>query len=243
MNPYLPKFFKSPKVILGLTLIVLALGSCTTAQLVSDSGFPAHQDSSIEKICLSPFVQNKVQFIHSLHVSLPGSNSSKVLGVTNINPENESFESIIMSLEGLVLFHVDFRDGKNEIKKSVDPFSSKAFQDGLIKDIQLIFLVPDGKLAKAGRIGDDTDSAACRYRSANDNLIDIAVLPNQGWSIKKYGATGKLIKSIQAIENSRLHGESQWQYPNRVILKGEGLFGYSLTMDLIEFNDLEESIP
>jgi hypothetical protein len=232
-----PRFLKSLRAF-GI-LIVFFFSSCSSNELAPIAPLETGATVTPGTECYLPFVESNIQFIHSLNVSLPGSANSIALGVTSIYPAKREFESVIMSIEGLVLFHSRFRNGKISIQKSVGPFSDKGFQEGLVGDIQLIFLSPDGRLAESGRLQNDTESIVCRFQTWQDHLIDVSVFPDKSWVIKDYNPKGQLNKTVRATTQIQESLKPGTPYPDRIVLKVEGLFGYSLTMDLIDFEVLD----
>ena len=224
-----PPFFNILKNLVPCLALCWLISACSTSQLPELRPYPPESTIELENRCQNIFLQENSQLVHALEVQLPGKNRSSVIGITNVYPGERILESVIMSIEGLVLFHARYSEASKEIFKSIDPFTSEQFSDGLLQDIQLIFLKPGVNLVHSGVTMDGTD--ICRYTNKNE-VVDILLLAKGNWVINQYDRK-KLIKSIQASDINAKVKSALNRYPGKLVLTHTGVFGYSLEMKLI----------
>lgn len=186
-----------------------------------------------EQTCLSPFAKNEIQFVHGLDITLPGNDTIAVIGVTTLIPEQQEFESVLMTIEGLVIFHAKESSQEREIIRKVDAFDSEALVDGLMKDIRLIFLKPDGSLEAVG--SHDTALSVCRFQMSDESTVDVINPDKSGWKIIKYSPSGSITKSISTTGLTKAENLHQ-SFPEQMILTGHGVMGYTIDMKLIQIN-------
>ncbi len=230
-----PLCFKILKTLFPGLLIWWLISSCSTGQLPELHPYARESVTELENRCLGVFLKKNTQLVHALGIQLPGKHRSSVIGITNVFPREKTLESVIMSVEGLVLFHARFSEESKEVFKSIDPFTSEQFSEGLLRDIQLIFLKPDGNLMHSGATLNGTE--ICRYTGKNQ-IIDILLPESGNWAIKKY-KNKSLIKSIQASDIGTHAGHGLIGYPGKLVMKHSGVFGYSLEMKLIRMEHIK----
>jgi hypothetical protein len=136
------------------------------------------------KACETVFPKGKWQFAHVIEATLPGGRKSQLIGVTEVSSNPGRIHAVMMTIEGLVLFD-GLEDGKLTINRGVAPFDSRAFAKGLMEDIRLIFLEPDGEPMGVGITENGFD--ICRYPVSDDSVIDVMVRPDRMFEIRKYG--------------------------------------------------------
>lgn len=222
-------FFNILKFLFLCLALWLVVSACSTSQLPELRPYSPESTIELENRCQNIFLQENSQLVHALEVQLPGKNRSSVIGITNVYPGERALESVIMSIEGLVLFHARFSKESKEIFKSIDPFTSEQFSEGLLQDIQLIFLKPDGNLVHSGTTLGGTE--ICRYTEKN-KVIDVLLPENRNWAIKLYDDKN-LIKSVQASDINTKAIHDLKRYPGKLVMTHSGIFGYSLEMKLI----------
>lgn len=180
--------------------------------------------------CAAPFVVENWQFIHSIEANLASGGSSSVIGVTNVYPERKVAHSVIMTLEGFVLFDATY-DQEIHVDRKVPPFESEAFAEGLMKDITLIFFSPSGKLN--GSSMSESGSITCRYETGNEMVEDVRVHLNNSWDIHQY-IDKRLKRSVSTGSDRRSGMKNDPFIPLELELTAYGKYGYSLHLRLIE---------
>ena len=146
------------------------------------------------KACENAFPDGKWQFAHVIEANLPGGREAQLIGVTEVSNCPERIHAVMMTVEGLVLFD-GLEDGKLTINRSVAPFDSIGFAKGLMEDIRLMFLKPDGQPMGAGIT--ENGFEICRYRVSDHAVIDVMVRPDHMLEIRKY-ENERLIRKVVA---------------------------------------------
>jgi hypothetical protein len=193
---------------------------------------------AIEKSCATVFPVGKWRFVHSIEATLPGGQKNFLIGVTVISPEIAQIQSVIMTIEGLVLFDARYRPDNFTISRAIPPFDSRAFARGLMDDVKLVFLEPSGHFVKAGTWSDGTP--VCRYRNQDGISIDISPMQNNLWTIHKYNKNARLSRSVEAYACDKANLQFQQSIPCRLQLTAHGRPGYTLYMKLLEAESVQE---
>ena len=149
------------------------------------------------KACENAFPDGKWQFAHVIEANLPGGRDAQLIGVTEVSNRPERIHAIMMTVEGLVLFD-GLEDDKLTINRSVAPFDSIGFAKGLMEDIRLMFLKPDGQPMGAGIT--ENGFEVCRYRVSDHAVIDVMVRPDRMLEIRKYGNERLIRKVVFALK-------------------------------------------
>ena len=176
----------------------------------------------IIKNCETVFKKGTWQFAHVIEATLPGGGKSQLIGVTEVSSSPERIHAVMMTIEGLVLFD-GLEDGKLTIRRGVAPFDSIGFAKGLMEDIRLMFLKPDGEPMGVGIT--DNGFEVCRYRISNDTVIDVTVRPDRMFEIREY-VNEQLVRKVVAEVNSR-------SIPEKMAFTAYEPAGYRLNLRLI----------
>jgi len=178
--------------------------------------------SKTVKACENAFPDGKWQFAHVIEANLPGGRDAQLIGVTEVSNRQERIHAVMMTVEGLVLFD-GLEDGKLTINRSVAPFDSIGFARGLMEDIRLMFLKPDGESIDAGI--SDNGFEVCRYRVSGDAVIDVMVRPDDTLEIRRY-TNEQLIRKVVAEL-------SPGSVPEKITFTAYEPVGYRLNLRLI----------
>jgi hypothetical protein len=149
------------------------------------------------KACENVFPDGKWQFAHVIEANLPGGREAQLIGVTELSSSPKRIHAVMMTIEGLVLFDA-LEDDKLTINRSVAPFDSIGFAKGLMEDIRLMFLKPDGQPMGAGIT--ENGFEICRYRVSAHAVIDVMVRPDRMFEIRQYGNERLIRKVIFALK-------------------------------------------
>lgn len=215
-----------------LLLSAAALLASCSAELprVAPAGPPTAE--RIRQSCLTPFPKGKWQFVHAIEAVMSGGKKVFVMGVVVMSSEERSFQCVIMTLEGLVVFDAAYR-GQLTVDRAIAPFDSKAFAEGLAKDIQLIFFRPSGPLVDSGFL--EKGASVCRYRYPGGGFVDVISNRDRCWEIRQYGLDDRLLRTV------KMHpGQGAAGMPKRIELRAQGPRGYKLIMNLIEAVPIQE---
>jgi len=143
--------------------------------------------------CYAIFPAEPWVSVHRLEATI-GGGSSSLLGVTKGEPSERRLQSLLLSPEGFILFDAERRENGIAVRKAVAPFDSPAFARGLMEDVTLIFLSPQGVPVIWGRETDGT--MFCNWEGHNDSRTEIKGSMDSGWRILSRDKYGEVIKEV-----------------------------------------------
>ncbi len=211
----------------ALLLGVILLWAC--AEIPRVTSVNPLETSSIVSFCEDAFPSGTWQFSHAVTAILSNGFEMQLMGVTQIASARKRIHAVMMTIEGLVLFDGVKAGGKLTINRSVAPFDKRTFAHGLMEDIQLMFLKPDGKPENVG-ISED-GFGVCRYKTAPDDIVDVTMRPRGRVEIRKYH-NNRLIRKVFAEKKPVAAS------PN-ITLIAYGTADYELNLRLIGAEQLE----
>jgi hypothetical protein len=193
---------------------------------------PAPGESSIEweTVCLRFFPQSPWRAVHALHISGPFGQRSSVMGVTVVDPTTRRIRAVILSVEGIVLFDASREAGTTTVHRAVPSLDHKGFPEGLMHDVDLMFLAPEGGPAETGQ--NSEGNPVCRWRSESGTTTDVAGTGETNQRILQYDPDNTLRREVE------MEGETGAFLAGRARLSFHGLVGYGLDLNLIEFEAL-----
>ncbi|MEN6318445.1 MAG: hypothetical protein ABFD82_06775 [Syntrophaceae bacterium] len=205
------------------TILMLAffLVSCSRLPIIKPAD-PATIKNTIQR-CHLPFHSTPYRFIHAIEVELSGRGAGTVVGVTVFDPTTENIHSVIMTIEGFVLFDAQY-EKEIHVNRAVPPFDKEQFAGRMMEDVKLIFLAPHGKLSDAGMREDG--STVCRYSGNTGIIEDVIIRTDDSWEIGTYSDSHELIRQVKAYS-------VRDRIPDRIELNSFGFREYSLRMKLI----------
>jgi hypothetical protein len=177
----------------------------------------------IMRLCNQPFVDIPYRFVHAIEVTLPGGGAGTVVGVTVIDPAPGTIHSVIMTIEGFVLFDAQY-EKEVSVKRAVPPFNAGHFAKHMMDDVRLMLLAPQGRLASAGILEDG--STICRYDGRDGKIVDVVVHQDNSWEIGVYSDSHETIRRVNASS------VKDW-IPALVKLTAFDSWDYSLILKLI----------
>lgn len=157
-----------------------------------------------------------------------------MLGVTLIRPAEREIHAVMMTIEGLVMFDGRWEAGAVTIDRGVPPFDSLHFARGLLEDIRLVFLPPEGAPSAVGIAEDGTP--VCRYEGKGGETVDVIPISDGGWRIDRY-ADGKRARTVRAESVVPIAEPEPFSIARKITLTAEGggaAPDYSLTLTLLE---------
>jgi hypothetical protein len=206
----------------ALSAAALSLISCSELPLIKP--VPADIAGKQIKQCLRPFPTEKIRLIHAIEASMEGGTQTTQLGVLLVNPESKALHSVLMTLEGIVLFDAE-DNGRININRAVPPFDTMIFAEKLMSDIRLIFLRPAGPILATGFVPDGTH--ICRFRTEQGMTLDIVLAGKNKQEMRLYTEQNELVRKVTAY---RL---DEKDIPDKILLEAYGFREYSLQMRLI----------
>ena len=215
----------------ALFIIVLTFCACATLPVIQ---VPAPTALGKKISCPSPFLQEKYRLIHAIESSVSGRLQGTMIGITVADPVHRQVSCAIMSAEGMVMFEAEASPDSLKINRALPPLDSASFARDMIDDIMLIFFRPEGKLEKAGYLEDG--SIVCRYQAQDGGQIDVITSRQGKTVIRRYTSHGALQRKIT------LRDAPVKPYEH-IELQAGGLVDYSLIMNLIESQPVDNDLP
>ncbi len=203
--------------------LFLILISC--AQLPRLSLPDSSRVSGIQEQCKSVFPAGNMRMLHSIEAQIPGRGTQFMTGLTLLCPEKEQFRSVMMSIEGLVIFDGLYDRGEIFIARGIPPFDSPNFAKGLLYDVRLMLVQPDRECLETGLL--EGKIAVCRYGAGEDITTDVEIHPDGVRIIRQYAK--KILR-----RTIRIWPGSDPGMPEKTELVFHGAVGYSLHLNLLE---------
>jgi hypothetical protein len=207
----------------------LTFGAC--AELPQIRPLEPSLRSAAQEACRRPFLREKYRLVHALNAVMPGDGESGAIGVLIADPRAGSFQSVLMTIEGLVLFDIAYAQGLS-VNRAVPPFDAPAFARRMAEDIELAFFPPGGEPTAWGRM--ETGETVCRFGRAGGEVVDVMSGASGALEIRLYGSGKGLRKrvSIPRVEKPGLADELE--------IQGAGRPSYRLHLRLIEAERVED---
>lgn len=211
-------------------IISLILVSC--AQLPKLSPPDPSRFFEIRKECEDRFPAGNLRLVHSIEAQIPGRGTQFMTGLTLLSSEREQFRSVMMSIEGLVIFDGVYDKGEISIARGIPPFDSPNFAKGLLDDVRLMLLRPQGECLETGL--KERGIPVCRYDKRDGIITDVEIHPDGVCVIRQYAK-----KSLRRTICTR--PGSNPAIPEETELVFHGAVGYSLHLKLLESEQITGS--
>ena len=178
------------------------------------------------------FPDGKWQFLHSIRTEMPGGMNFVMMGLTVMSSRLRTTRSVIMTLEGFVVFDGEY-DQQLIVHRALPPFDSPHFAGGLMDDIRLIFLEPDGPVIGFGEVANG--SVVCRHATPDGDTVDIGLQRDGAWELRRYSPAQRLTRSVRVLPGARNNAG----FPEALELTAYGDQTYKLVMTLVEAVQIE----
>ncbi len=175
--------------------------------------------------CYAIFPGEPWESVHRIEATIRRGSSS-LLGVTKGEPSERRLESLLLTAEGFILFDAELSEAGIAVRKAVAPFDSPAFARGLMEDVSLLFLPPQGKPTAWATETDGT--MICNWENHDDSHTEISGSMDSGWRILHQNKRGKVVKEIA------LNGPFTKGLASRVELRAFKPAPYTLRMTLVQ---------
>ena len=220
-----------------LPVVILLFASCAGLPVIdpaSPTSAPAIKDN-----CRSYFASGKWRLVHTIEAVLPNGQRQFLIGVSLLNTSKDTIDSVILTLEGLVLFDARYDRSGIVTRRAVPPFDSPHFSREMMNDIKLLFIKPESVITETG-IGKE-EMSVCRYRSRDGSVIDVTALPSDGWMITHYNPNAKLKRRVKAEPCRQPEDNHRHKFACHMELKAFGSAPYTLYLKLIEVEALKDN--
>ena len=200
-------------------VIVLLLSACAHMPPIQPAG--TDRQYRFEARCRSIYPVGRWQLVHTINVRLRRGYQATLTGVIILSTADSRVHCVLMTLEGFVLFEaVD--NGEVAVKRAFGPFDNPEFAKGVMRDIRLIFLAPEGRMQTAGKFAGGTQG--CRYRTHDNRFIDVIGAADGSWQIQQYDPRKTVF--VDAVDQRGLSP--------KLTLTAAGKAAYTLVMTLVE---------
>jgi hypothetical protein len=192
----------------------------------------APPSSGLGQESCSIFPDGKWQFLHSIRAEMPGGMNFVMMGLTVMSSRLRTSRNVIMTIEGFVVFDGEY-DRHLIVHRALPPFDSPHFAGGLMDDIRLIFLEPDGPVIGFGEV--ENGSVVCRHATPDGSTVDIEPQRDGAWELRRYSPAQRLTRTVRALPGARNNAG----FPETLELEAGGDQTYKLVMKLVEAVQIE----
>jgi hypothetical protein len=223
-----------------LAVIIVALSLLTACsrlpEIVED---PTRLPKLSDQLCRSLFPRGKWQLQHAIEATVRGRKMGKLIGAMVLNAQERTIQCALMTIEGLVLFSARY-DGKLTVDRAVKPFDRPDFAGGLMDDLMLMFLAPEGN----GRLGRTVDrDVICRYMYPSNFITDIVVQDLDRRRINRYDARGRLLRTVSIDRANTAQYAGHCGIDQSMTLESRRGDNYRLELRLIKAIPLQKETP
>lgn len=183
--------------IIGLLTVSLALTACSSLPEIRPSAAPVQAD--IRERCRSFFPNEPHALTHAIEARLPDASRSAALGIVLVDPARKMVHSVIMTVEGFVLFEARHH-GTLAVNRAVGPFADPDFAEKIMADVRLVFLPPPGRLTGAGLL--ENGFPVCRYEDDEGLARDVLASRDFAWAVHQYDGSRHLSRRVSAYSRN-----------------------------------------
>jgi hypothetical protein len=175
----------------------------------------------------SVFPEGEWQFLHAIKAELPDGESFTSLGLTVLSSRSRTHRSVIMTIEGFVVFDGEY-DRRLIVHRALPPFDSPHFAGGLMDDIRLFFFEPEGPMISAGVL--ENGAFVCRHADTGGGFVDVERRRDRTWAVRRYSPAERLTRAVRAGPSPGADSG----FPATIELEAFGSRNYRLVMTLVE---------
>ncbi len=199
------------------------------------SAFDPVQPPEMLENCQRIFPTRPAQFLHRIETRMPGGHLMVMLGLTQVTPHTRRLHAILMTPEHLVVFE-GFAAESIQVQRSLPPFDTKAWAEGLFADIGLFLLAPQGERPITGLTAEGRQ--VCRYYPPDGRTIDIILENQRPQHIHEYDTHGNSVRRISLAYPAIDDFQTEMCYPSRLELNVSGYPSYTLNLMLLQMEPL-----
>jgi len=218
--------------IVPVLLTVLTAGACTITHVLRPLD-PA-LISVVNAGCQRPFLKMTYRLVHALEAELPDGKKGAGIGVLLADPGRRTFRSMLMTVEGWVLF--DIEKGETlTVRRAVPPFDSPGFSRRMEEDIVLAFF-PPGTAPLAWGL-EEEGAPVCRFVRHDGRSVDVLDKGAGAMEVRLYGEGQELRKRV-VIPSFNRDGLAE-----RIEIRSGVWPSYTLRLRLIEGEAIPPDVP
>jgi len=204
-----------------LGFLILFVGCIPMAETALSPGSPDDLP-----VCYAIFPAGPWESVHKIEAIITRGVSSSLLGVTKGEPSERILQSLLLTPEGFILFDAELREGGIAVRKAVAPFDSPSFARGLMEDVTLLFLPPQGRPKTWGKEADGT--WVCRWESPDGSRTEVRGSMDHGWRILRRDDQGEVTREVS------LNGPFIQALASHMELRASKPASYRLRMTLVQ---------
>jgi hypothetical protein len=195
-----------------LAALVLCAGCLTAPETPLLPGAPEDLDR-----CVALFPSEPWECVHTIEADIQGGMSSSLLGITKGDPAGRKLHTVLLTPEGFILFEAEQHGDTISVLKAVAPFESPAFARGLMEDVDLLFLPPQGRASKWGRTAEGAvlcqweSSAGYREELSLSTVMKISLVDRHGDLVKEALLTPPFVRGLASRMELRAHKPASYK--------------------------------
>lgn len=199
----------------ALAIAICLMAACLGCAAKQAGQVPAQSDER----CIKCFPAGAWRVVHRIEADFGPAGSISLIGVSQGDPARHALTSVLMTAEGFVLLEVKQSHGEQEILRALPPFDKPQMVQGMLTDVELMFMLPQGKPS----IG----KSSCGWNLENGDQLSAARLEDGGCHLDLKNKTGDLIRSVRMFP--------PWQdgFTREVELRAIGGLEYTLRLHLL----------
>jgi hypothetical protein len=182
---------------------------------------------------MSPFPVQSFRIIHTIDISLPLEEKSSLIGITIIDFTSDRVRSVLISVEGLVLFDGMSHHGIIKVFRAVAPLDTNTFAQNLFADVRFLFMPHKENLMEIGRYKEG--QLVCRWRNEKKEVIETVIGNAGGWTLTQYNS------DLSKRKEAKVLPPSSNGFSKIMVMKIYGALAYSFRFELVEAEFMQSS--
>jgi hypothetical protein len=219
------------RIVVSVSALALLLSACGCAGLPPLKPLDPALKPAILDECRQPFLPARYRLVHTLEALMPDGARTTAIGVLLADPQSGGFRSVLMTIEGWVLFDIE-GGAMPAVHRAVPPFDAPAFARQMAEDIGLAFFPPGGEPVGWGQ--EAKGFRGCRFARPGGGVVDVLKDEGGGREIRLYGTGQELLKRVKIpiLERPGLADQLE--------IRGCGWPSYTLRLKLVESEKNED---
>jgi hypothetical protein len=182
--------------------------------------------AQISIACPDVFARQSFRAVHQIEMESALSGKSLFIGAAKATPDDDALHTVLMSVEGMVLFEGEMKKGVLRIISAFGPLNDPDFARGLMADVSFLLLKPATLPAESGL--DDKGLKACRWPSFGGGVTELTSLGEGAVRIRRYDEKRRITKEAMAMP------PFDRGMPAGIVLKSFRPAKYTIKLKLIE---------
>jgi hypothetical protein len=204
----------------NVVFLVLALTACAV--------IPPYKPLSPQGgvTCPGLFPSKSFWVVHQIDMKSVRIGEGVFIGAAKVEPLKAALHTVLMNVEGMVLFEAEYENGDIKIISAFPPLNDPAFARGLMADVLFALLKPACGPVEQGV--DEQGLTACRWAAEADAIFETALLPDGVVRMRLFGGDRLVVKEALTSPPYDLG------MPARISLRAFHPSYYTIELTLIE---------